>query len=201
MENIETEVKFYIKDEAGLKENLISLGAVSSGVFFETNIRYDDKMKSLLKSSSLLRLRKDAKTTLTFKSRIPGADNRFKMMKEIEVEVGDFSSAEKLLESIGFIKEQIYEKRREMFRKGKICFCIDKMPFGFFLEIEGQPDDIVKYSSLLGLDWEKRILLNYLEIFDGLKKTFKLSFSDVTFDNFKHLKIDLSDYIENIKAV
>ena len=171
LEHFETEVKFLITDAGGLREKLISLGAVSGGNFFETNIRFDNKNKSLFENKSLLRLRKDAKTTLTFKSRPPVKDNQFKIMRELEVEVGDFSIACQILESLGFIKEQIYEKWRETLTIGSTYFCIDKMPYGDFLEIEGQKEEIIKYSSLLGLDWDKRILLNYIELFNILKKS------------------------------
>jgi len=199
-DNFEIEVKFLITDAGCLREKLISLGAVSGGNLFETNIRFDDKNKNLFKIKSLLRLRKDAKTTLTFKSRPPFKDNRFKIMRELEVEVSDFFIAGQILESLGFIKEQIYEKWRETLTIGNTCFCIDKMPYGDFLEIEGQKEEIIKYSSLLGLDWEKRILLNYIELFNILKKPLGLLFTDVTFDNFKNIRIDFSKYLNEVKA-
>lgn len=199
-EHFEIEVKFLTTDAGCLREKLISLGAVSGGNFFETNIRFDDKNKSLFKNKSLLRLRRDAKTTLTFKSRPPVKDNRFKIMRELEVEVSDFFIAGQILESLGFIKEQIYEKWRETFTTGDTVFCIDKMPYGDFLEIEGQKEEIIKYSSLLGLDWEKRILLNYIELFDILKKPLGLLFTDVTFDNFKNIQIDFSKYLNKVKG-
>jgi len=194
MEHIETEVKFFITDPAMLREKLISRGALSGGNIFETNIRFEDKDKNLIKNKSLLRLRKDSKTTLTFKSPPPYEDSRFKMLRELEVEVSDFSTAIRILESLGFIQEQIYEKWRETFVLGTTCFCIDKMPFGDFLEIEGNRGEIIEYASLLGLDWEERILLNYLELFDILKKNLDIPFSDVTFENFKKVETDFSKY-------
>lgn len=200
MEHIETEVKFFITNPAILREKLISLGALSGGNIFETNIRFEDKDKNLIKNKSLLRLRKDSKTTLTFKSRPPDADSRFKMLREMEVEVSDFSTVIKILESLGFIQEQIYEKWRETLVLESTCFCIDKMPYGDFLEIEGGKGEIMEYASLLGLDWEKRILLNYLELFDILKKSLDLSFSDVTFENFKNVGADFSKYFHMIEA-
>lgn len=199
-EYFETEVKFLITDTGSLRKNLISLGAVTCGNFFETNIRFDDKNKSLFKNKSLLRLRNDTKATLTFKSRPPVKDSRFKIMKELEVEVSDFYIAGQILESLGFIREQIYEKWRETMTIGSTCFCIDKMPYGDFLEIEGEKEEIIKYSSLLGFDWEKRILFNYIELFDILKISLDLTFSDITFDNFKDIRIDFSGYPDKVKA-
>lgn len=200
MRDLETEVKFHIADAGSLRKKLLSLGAVSGVNLFETNIRFDDKNKSLFKNKSLLRLRKDAKATLTFKSQPPVKDSLFKTLRELEVEVSDFSIACKIIESLGFTKEQIYEKWRETLTIGSTCFCMDKMPYGDFLEIEGQKDEIIKYSSLIGLDWEKRILLNYLELFDILKKSLDLPFSDVTFDNFKNIKVDFTKYLHTVTA-
>jgi len=200
MEHIETEVKFFITDPMKLREKLISLGALSGGNIFETNIIFEDKDKNLIKNKSLLRLRKDSKTTLTFKSQPPDADSRFKMLRELEVEVSDFPTATRILESLGFIKEQIYEKWRETLVLESTYFCIDKTPYGDFLEIEGNKEEIMEYASLLGLDWKERILLNYLELFDILKKILDLSFSDITFENFKNVGGDFSKYFYTVKA-
>ena len=200
MEHIETEVKFFISDPAGLRAKLISLGALSGGNIFETNLRFEDKDKNLIKNKSLLRLRKDSKTTLTFKSTPTEKDSRFKMLKEMEIEVSDFSTAVRILESLGFIQEQIYEKWRETFVSGSTYFCIDKMPYGDFLEIEGNKEEIMEYAALLDLDWNERITLNYLELFDILKKSLDLSFFDVTFENFKNVGTDFSKYFYAIKA-
>ena len=189
MEHIETEVKFFISDPAGLRAKLISLGALSGGNIFETNLRFEDKDKNLIKNKSLLRLRKDSKTTLTFKSTPTEKDSRFKMLREMEIEVSDFSTAVRILESLGFIQEQIYEKWRETFVLGSTYFCIDKMPYGEFLEIEGNKEKIIECAALLDLDWNERITLNYLELFDILKKRLNLSFFDVTFENFKNVVI------------
>ena len=52
----------------------------------------------------------------------------------------------------------------------------------------------------LGLQWDKRILLNYLEIFDILKKKLNLDFSDVTFDNFKNTRLDPTAYLSLMEA-
>ena len=200
MEHIETEVKFFISDPAGLRAKLISLGALSGGNIFETNLRFEDKDKNLIKNKSLLRLRKDSKTTLTFKSTPTEKDSRFKMLKEMEIEVSDFSTAVRILESLGFIQEQIYEKWRETFVLGSTYFCMDKMPYGEFLEIEGNKEKIIECAALLDLDWNERITLNYLELFDILKKRLNISFFDVTFENFKNVGTDFSKYFYAIKA-
>jgi adenylate cyclase, class 2 len=55
-------------------------------------------------------------------------------------------------------------------------------------------------SSKIGLLWEKRILLNYLAIFDIIKRQLNLSFYDVTFGNFNKIRFDMSQYLNLIEA-
>ncbi|MBL0700249.1 MAG: class IV adenylate cyclase, partial [Desulfosarcina sp.] len=110
MEYIETEVKFHLTDVKYLRATILKLGADSKGRVFETNLRYENKNNGLIKNKSLLRLRKDTKTTLTFKSRLESKDNEFKSLRELEVEVSDFNRMKLILEALGFHQEQIYEK-------------------------------------------------------------------------------------------
>ncbi|MBU3946984.1 MAG: class IV adenylate cyclase [Proteobacteria bacterium] len=200
MEQLETEVKYYITDINALRNRLISLGAHAGKNLFEVNIRFDDKNKTLFTNKSLLRLRKDEKTTLTFKLQPKARDSRFKTLKEYEIETNDFATTCHILELLGFVQEQIYEKWRETLTIGSTSFCIDKMPYGNFLEIEGSSEEIIKYTSLLGLDWKKRIVLNYLEMFEILKESLNFPFSDVTFDNFNNIMLDFSEYHSIVAA-
>ncbi|MBW2181011.1 MAG: class IV adenylate cyclase [Deltaproteobacteria bacterium] len=200
MNNIEIEVKFYLDDIKPIQNYLVDLGAVHKGRFFESNIRFEDKNNKLLKNQSLLRLRKDAKTTLTYKSKPPFENNEFKIHQELEVEVNDFEKMNLILESLGFHQEQIYEKWRETFIIQKTIVCIDQMPFGDFLEIEGEMKDIKNLADTMALDWEKRILLNYIELFDIIKQNLNLSFNDITFNNFKDISVDVSKYQKLFEA-
>jgi adenylate cyclase class 2 len=199
MNNIEIEVKFYLDNIEPIREYLLGFGAVCKGRFFESNIRFEDNNK-LFKDKSLLRLRKDSKTTLTYKSKAPIENDQFKIHQELEVEISDFDTMNLILESLGFHKEQIYEKWRETFVINKTIVCIDQMPFGDFLEIEGEMKDIRYLADSMALGWEKRILLNYLELFDIIKQNLKFSFNDITFNNFKDISVDLSKYLNLFEA-
>ena len=200
MEKLETEVKFHLSDLQSMHGRICKLGARSQGRFFEKNLRFEDADNTLRHKKSLLRLRRDNKTTLTFKSPPPGRNNQFKILKELEVEVNDFVTMGRILEALGFHCDQIYEKWRETLVLKQTQFCLDSMPYGNFLEIEGREEDIKSYAIRLGLHWGKRILLNYLEIFDILKKEMDLDFNDVTFDNFKNRRLDLTAYLSLMEA-
>ena len=109
MEYIETEVKFHLQNIKPIRSIILELGADSKGRVFETNLRYENKHNDLIKNKALLRLRKDTKTTLTFKSGLESEDNEFKSLRELEVEVSDFNRMKLILEAIGFHQEQIYQ--------------------------------------------------------------------------------------------
>jgi len=200
MEHLEIEVKFYLSDMDYIRDRIVELGAVSMGRVLETNILFDDADNRLIQKKSLLRLRLDTKTILTFKSEPPFKSDQFKILRELEVEVSDFTTMKHILESLGFREEQVYEKWRETFMLDSTNLCLDTMPYGDFLEIEGQKEDIKKLASQIGLKWKKRILLNYLAIFDVIKQKSNLPFYDVTFSNFINIRFGLAKYLDLLEV-
>lgn len=195
MEHLEIELKFYVSDFESLRARLTNLGAVRTGQpALEHNIRYETGDDRLLKNKSLLRLRKDRQTTLTFKSPPPEKDDRFKVYRELEVGVSDFETMDAILNAIGYFRRQVYEKRRETWQLSGALLCLDAMPFGSFLEIEVRPDTITQAVRDLGLAWEHRILANYLGMFAILRRKEGWTFFDVTFDNFADLRFSFERY-------
>lgn len=199
-EPLEIEVKFHLQDTTNLQRDISETGAVSRGRYFETNCRFDDSNDSLLKNASLLRLRHDDCARLTFKAKPRQTDTQFKTYQEYEVIVSDFETMTRILERLGYRRRQVYEKWRETFVLDDTLLCIDTMPFGNFLEIEGTREAITQFAARLGFDWELRILANYLEIFALIKHRFNLPFNDVTFQNFESVQIDIEPVIRQITA-
>ena len=200
MEQLEIEVKFYLSDVERIQRRILALGAESKGRVFENNVRYEDENNTLIRKKSLLRLRRDAKTILTFKSSPPIAGTEFKVFNELEVEVSDFETMNRILENLGLHPEQLYEKWRETIILDQTGFYLDTMPYGTFLEIEGSEEDIRTYAAGLGLNWQKRILLNYLEIFQIIRQTLSLNFKDLTFKNFENIRIDMAAFLAKLEA-
>jgi adenylate cyclase class 2 len=200
MQNLEIEVKFYLADIEGMRNKILKLGAKSKGRLFETNILYEDKNNSLIKKKSLLRLRQDEKTMLTLKSRPPVKSKDYKIVNELEVEVSDFATMGQILQMLGFHPEQKYEKWRETIVSDQTVFCLDRMPYGDFLEIEGQEKDIRYYASRFGLNWQKRIIVNYLTIFEIMRKNLNLDFNDLTFNNFETVDVDAGGFLDRLEA-
>ena len=132
MENLEIEVKFYLKDIDDMRRRILELGIETSEPVFETNIRYEDNKNTLIQKKALLRLRQAEKTTLTFKS-IPKMKSKdFKVFNELEVEVDDMATMGQILEALGFHPEQKYEKWRETLVAEKTGLFLDHMPYGDF---------------------------------------------------------------------
>ncbi len=200
MQPVEIEVKFYVPDIDDMRRRLHCLSARLKTSGFEKNIRFEDKTNSLKRHQALLRLRQADKVILTYKSKLPGKQDQFKIHTELEVTVDRFDVMQKILESIGFHPEQVYEKKRETFFLENTLVCLDVLPYGGFIEIEGGKRAIRKTAKRLGLDWKNRILFNYLEIFEVLKKKMGLSFSDIRFDNFKSIQMDFSKYLHLFTA-
>jgi adenylate cyclase class 2 len=202
MSPLEIEVKFYLQNPEKIISRIRMSEALPRGKTHEYNACFDDGKFSLKNAGALLRLRKTEKENkLTYKGPPPEASSDFKIFSEQEVSVENFETMAAILKSIGFYPKQAYEKIREtwLMEDGTIL-CLDSMPFGSFLEIEGQPGGIKNCAQILGLDWEKRILTNYLAIFARIKEVFNLGFSDVTFDNFKGNKKDFSSVITEFEC-
>ncbi|MDJ0985140.1 MAG: class IV adenylate cyclase [Desulfobacterales bacterium] len=200
MQKREVEVKFYLEDIDRMQRRIVALGAESLGRVFENNIRYEDRGHNLIKNHSLLRLRQDQKAILTFKSRPAKASRDFKIFNELEVEVSDFETLHQILVRVGLRAVQRYEKWRETLILGPTAFFLDTMPYGTFLEIEGPEDHIRQHAAQLDLKWHRRILLNYLEIFEFLKKKRQLAFGDVTFDNFQSDDLDVGAFLNQLEV-
>jgi adenylate cyclase class 2 len=188
MENpmLEIEVKFHLPSPETVRREIQALGVKSRGRVFEINYLHDDAAGTLQKRSQLLRLRQDREVRLTFKSKPSGeeSDPRFKVLREIEVVVGDLTAAAAILDALGYRRCRVYEKWRETWRIDSVVLCLDALPFGDFLEIEGPSEEILAVAAKLGIDWHRRIVLNYLEIFERIRERFNLQFNDVTFDAF-----------------
>jgi adenylate cyclase class 2 len=197
---LEIEVKFHLSDIASMRDRLVAMKAATSGRVFETNIRFENRLKTLKEKGALLRLRQDDRSRLTFKSTPSTPSTQFKVHKELEVEVNDFETCRDILESLGFLPEQVYEKWRETFVFDDTRLLIDTMPYGAFLEIEGEKSEIRETARGLSLNWAERIILNYLEIFEVIQRGEGLAFGDITFENFEDVDFDINKYLPSLYA-
>jgi len=200
MSSLEIEVTFFLTDIDAARDQIKSLNPQYLGSTNETNIRYETQDCGLLQKKALLRLRRADRITLTYKSEPPEPSDEYKIQREFEVAVDDFEAMQNILVSLGFHPEQVYEKYRESYKLGDVVLCLDTMPYGDFLEIEGPGPEIRPLAARLGLEWQKRILTNYLEMFEQIKSELGLAFSDVTFENFQKVKANPADLIPRFET-
>lgn len=193
----ETEVKFFMPELGVFREQLVKAGAIlTKPRVFEQNVRFDTPDNQLLQRRELLRLRQDTAVTITFKGSPDELEQgEVKRREEIEVNTTDFDNTVTIFKRLGFEPKQVYEKYRETFQLGALEIVLDEMPFGNFIELEGEEEAIKTAVARLGLPWEKRILTNYLMLMAQLQAFHKLPFMDLTFANFEQWTVSVADIL------
>lgn len=148
---IEIEKKYRLdkKQRERVVARLKEVGAIFAGEAFEENFLH--KGGDLKEKSAVLRLRKIGDTTiLTYKEKVR-EDLDIKHRIEYETKVSDVDATEKIIQSLGFILNVIYEKRRKTWHFDEVEVVLDELPFGLFMEIEGTPEAIDRAEKKLGV--------------------------------------------------
>ncbi|HRN51179.1 MAG TPA: class IV adenylate cyclase [Anaerolineales bacterium] len=188
----ELEVKFHVAQPAEIERRLVAAGAVLLHPrTHEYNLRFDSPNGVLGEAHSMLRLRRDSSSHMTFKgpsTTLGGVLAR----QEIEFDVSNFTQAQKLIEALGFGSKFMYEKYRTTYVMTGLKITLDEMPYGTFVEIEGtEPEPIQAAAHQLGLNWERRLPETYLSIFRRLKDLYGMRFTDLSFENFNGVEVSL----------
>jgi adenylate cyclase, class 2 len=191
----ETEVKFYVFNLSQIEVSLRELKAhLFASRTFEVNLRFDTSNGDLQREGRVLRLRKDDFARLTYKDnsqQVEGALSR----REIEFVVDDFDSAKQFIEALGYQVAFIYEKYRTTFEYQGVHIMLDELPYGNFLEIEGELELLRPIAEELRLNWDKAIPASYHALFERLCKSRDLTFRDLTFENFRQIKVSPADMV------
>lgn len=157
---IEKKYRLTAAQAESLRERLgEEVGAPARGVEFEENTLYAGA--GLEPGVRVLRLRRvGGRAQLTLKERQPSAD-AIKHQREEEIEVSDADTTDALLRALGYKPALVYEKRRETWRLGDAEVVLDELPFGWFAEIEGDRDAILRAEARLGLGAAEAELRTY----------------------------------------
>lgn len=189
----ETEIKLYVPDLAALDERLRAEGAeLVQPRVYERNVRYDDEQRHLTGARKVLRLREDNGVRFTFKDDGAAADGGPFSRFEAEVTVSDFAAMEVILGRLGFHPYMRYEKFRTVYRMDGVEVMLDEMPYGHFVEIEGEADAILSAMMRLGLRDAPHMTASYSMLFDRVRERLGLPFDDLTFANFRGIEVPLS---------
>jgi len=185
----EIEVKFHVLHLSELPQRVLGLGGqLLTARVHELNLRFDTTDRLLSRQGKALRLRRDALTTITYKGRGEVRDG-IRIRPEHELAVGNFDNARRLLEGLGFQVSFTYEKYRATYTLDDSRIMLDELPYGDFVEIEGEPEALRETAARLDLRWEAAIPHSYLGLFENVRKSLDLLFEDLTFDNFRGLRV------------
>lgn len=150
---IEIEKKYRVTGEQSeaVRARLAEVGAeAKGGAAFEENVIYTGP--GLDPRRRVLRLRRvGGRAVFTFKEREP-TEAAIKRQREDETEVADADALASILDALGYRPALVYEKRRATWRLAGAEVVLDELPFGLFLEIEGEQDAILAAEKLLGLE-------------------------------------------------
>jgi adenylate cyclase class 2 len=149
---IEIEKKYRLDNQRRSKviAKLKEVGAEFMREDFEEN--YLHRGGLLDERNAVLRLRKIGGTAiLTYKERLRNDDD-IKHKIEYETAVADVDAIENIIEKLGYRLDVVYEKRRQTWRLDKVEVVIDDLPFGLYMEIEGEIEDIAGAEKLLEIE-------------------------------------------------
>ncbi len=195
MNGHETEAKFYIRDLAKIELRLQELKAqLIQPRTHETNLRFDNANNDLRSTSRVLRLRQDEKARFTFKGPSVEKEGGILSRREIEFVVEDFESAKHFLEALGYEAVVFYEKFRATYELGDTHIMLDELPYGEFVEIEGENVEAIhNIANLLGLNWESMIKAGYHALFERVTEKYNLEPSQLSFAALEKVKITPDD--------
>jgi adenylate cyclase class 2 len=195
----EIEIKLAIRDGKALQRALKRLGVKAANPkaprMHEMNLIFDTPDGGLAKHGQLLRIRTETpappkkgsknkaagRTLLTFKSPpeelaigdlAPSGDRRHKVREEIETELTDGATIQRIFEGLGLRGWFRYEKYRTTYvlpgrhgwAKG-LLIEVDETPIGTFVELEGQAGAIDRAAKELGYSARDYVLKNYLVLY------------------------------------
>jgi len=86
--------------------------------------------------------------------------------------------AKSIFFDLGFTEAIVFEKKRLSVNKGGVEVSFDILPFGFFVEIEGEKHLINSVVEKLGLSSKKRITSSYLALWKDFKEKNNISVKD-----------------------
>jgi adenylate cyclase class 2 len=192
----EIEAKFYVLHLNKMTTRMHDLKArLIQPRVLETNFRFDLPDSKFRSTGRVLRLRRDTKARLTYKGASQNKDGVLDR-QEIEFIVEDFEKARQFLEALGYQKSIYYEKYRATYELEHVLIMLDELPFGNFVEVEGETvEQIQAVSARLNLNWNAAIGTSYTALFENVRKVLKLSFQDISFENFDGINVR-SDHLD-----
>jgi len=167
--SFEIEAKLKVDSLEQVRDKLKELGAEFVAEHEQKDYHFDNNTGTLTLNDSCLRLRRQTigdtqEFYLTYKGAKEESD--FKKRVEIETEIADADSIEKILAALGYEKVFTIEKIRRLWKFSDCEIALDELPsMGYFVEIEGPDDEkICDVQKRLGLAHLKHIPKSYAQL-------------------------------------
>ena len=168
---LESERKYAVQDLKDMHRRLAGTRqATLLGEYFESNQIYDWPERTLWQEQKLLRLRTGMHSVICLKSspHIASAQG-VKLWQETQTEVGSATEMANLLEQLGLRAVLEYEKIRSKWQWGPCVICLDRVPFGRYVEIEGDAATIEQCAQHFALDPQSATTASYHELNPGAR--------------------------------
>ena len=166
---IEIEAKLKVDSLPEIERKLTELGADFQAEQLQTDFLFDDANATLTTADRCLRLRLQSvagseRFFLTYKGAKEKSD--FKKRQEIEIEIIEAQSTQKLLSALGYEKVLVVKKKRRLWQLGRCAVALDQLPLlGDFVEIEGpNNEEIANVQQSLGLAGSPHIEKSYAQL-------------------------------------
>ncbi len=167
---IETEIKFFVEDFSQIHERINSLGYSCSDWYFEQNLVFDYESGALRQKDILLRIRRGLADKVTLKLPADEINLTYKQREELESELADPGAMEKIFNCLGLQVWFRYEKFRRTCRLDEIKVCLDILPFGYYVELEGMEHKLNRAAEELGIEYEQSSIKTYHELHQDFQK-------------------------------
>ena len=166
---LESERKYMVQDLKALRRRLAETQhATLLGEYFESNQIYDWPERTLWQQQKLLRVRTGKQSVICLKSSPQDASGQgVKLWQETQTEVGSAAEMAHLLEQLGLRAVLEYEKIRSKWQWGACVLCLDRVPFGRYVEIEGDAAAIDQCAQHFALDPQSATTASYHELNPG----------------------------------
>jgi predicted adenylyl cyclase CyaB len=177
----EIETKFKLASPGEMRKGLKKIGAKLISKGLERDIYYAVPVSLRL---SVIRLRAIGKKGLfTLKSGGSGMnEGPYKIRRERETGIDNAGMFETMLKALGLQVRFRKEKLRETYAWQDAKICIDQLPYiGWYVEIEAPKADIRKLAGLFGLDMQKAMSDNYMQLFKYYKLAHQLPDLELVF--------------------
>ncbi len=161
----ETEVKLRTDDFEAVRGRLQQLGA-------RLKERVEDEKDLLFRSATdlhalegqVLRLRLFGQEGMLTWKGVPTFDKGVKKREELQTRVSDADALRQLLDRLGYAVSLEFSKSREYWDLRGLTVSLDELPFGRYVEVEGDEEEIERAVAELGLKEAERVEEGYPQL-------------------------------------